>query len=128
MAGLSVLLETKENFPKYTHNIISKTSLLKNTSLSSSPTSTHKSSFLEYCYLCRRKLQQGKDIYMYRGDRAFCSDECRCRQILIDEESGKRDHCSLAAASAAPEGKYPAGRRRERATARVGALAGGFAY
>ncbi|RZS04573.1 hypothetical protein BHM03_00034927 [Ensete ventricosum] len=65
MAGLSVLLETQESFPKYTH-ILSKTSL-KNYASSTSSCSTHRSTFLEDCYLCRRRLQHGKDIYMYRS-------------------------------------------------------------
>ncbi|GLJ33724.1 hypothetical protein SUGI_0677920 [Cryptomeria japonica] len=43
--------------------------------------------FLSACYLCKRHLSTGKDIYMYRGDRAFCSVECRCQQILMDERS-----------------------------------------
>lgn len=43
--------------------------------------------FLSACYLCKRHLSPGKDIYMYRGDRAFCSVECRCQQILMDERS-----------------------------------------
>ncbi|RWW09480.1 hypothetical protein BHE74_00048593 [Ensete ventricosum] len=65
MAGLSVLLETQESFPKYTH-ILSKTSL-KIYASSTSSCSTHRSTFLEDCYLCRRRLQHGKDIYMYRS-------------------------------------------------------------
>ncbi|KAL4180761.1 hypothetical protein AMTRI_Chr12g267670 [Amborella trichopoda] len=44
--------------------------------------------FLKSCYLCRKMLQ-GKDIYMYRGDKAFCSIDCRYRQIAIDEYSEK---------------------------------------
>ncbi|KAK9275565.1 hypothetical protein L1049_022832 [Liquidambar formosana] len=42
-----------------------------------------KDDFLSSCHLCRKKLH-GKDIYMYR-DKAFCSTECRQRQIAIDE-------------------------------------------
>ncbi|XP_050870301.1 FCS-Like Zinc finger 15 isoform X2 [Lathyrus oleraceus] len=42
--------------------------------------------FLELCFLCRKRLLPGKDIYMYKGDRAFCSVECRCKQIFMDEE------------------------------------------
>ncbi|KAK9097592.1 hypothetical protein Sjap_023089 [Stephania japonica] len=49
------------------------------------------SDFLSFCYLCRKKLH-GLDIFMYsadflfrRGDQAFCSAECRCKQILRDE-------------------------------------------
>ncbi|KAF9616050.1 hypothetical protein IFM89_028516 [Coptis chinensis] len=44
--------------------------------------------FLSSCYLCRKKLH-GIDIYMYRGEKAFCSAECRCRQIAIDERKEK---------------------------------------
>ncbi|URE00828.1 hypothetical protein MUK42_19628 [Musa troglodytarum] len=123
MAGLSVLLETQTSFPKHAQ-ILSKTSFLKNSSLtasSSAAASTHETTFLEQCYLCRIKLLLGEDIYMYRGDRAFCSEECRRRQIVMDEEGGMRDCCSLAAAA-------PAESRRERAAARGRALAGGFAY
>ncbi|RWW16736.1 hypothetical protein BHE74_00011769 [Ensete ventricosum] len=126
MAGLSVLLETQTSFPKQAQ-ILSKTSFLKNSSLTSSSSSssaaasTHDSTFLEQCYLCRIKLLLGEDIYMYRGDRAFCSEECRRRQIVMDEEGGMRDCCSLAAAA-------PAESRRERAAVRARALAGSFAY
>ncbi|XP_008800449.1 FCS-Like Zinc finger 13-like [Phoenix dactylifera] len=44
--------------------------------------------FLSYCYLCRKRLH-GKDIYMYRGEKAFCSIECRYRQIASDEHQEK---------------------------------------
>lgn len=40
--------------------------------------------FLSCCYLCRKRLQ-GKDIFMYRGEKAFCSEECRYQQISSDE-------------------------------------------
>ncbi|KAK7861066.1 hypothetical protein CFP56_024251 [Quercus suber] len=40
----------------------------------------------------------GLFYFMIKGDRAFCSVECRCRQILMDEEESlHKDHCSLAA-------------------------------
>ncbi|MCO5568839.1 hypothetical protein L7F22_022540 [Adiantum nelumboides] len=41
--------------------------------------------FLSKCFRCRQKLADGKDIYMYRGDQAFCSQECRYKQIVADE-------------------------------------------
>ncbi|CAL9763688.1 unnamed protein product [Musa acuminata subsp. burmannicoides] len=124
MAGLSVLLEAQNNLTKYTH-IISKTSLMKNASLPSTCTNSSSfsaSHFLERCYLCRRRLQQGNDIYMYRGDRAFCSVECRNRQIFMDEENGRRDNCSLDAELQAERGRPRVVTRKGRATA------GGFAY
>ncbi|KAJ3673182.1 hypothetical protein LUZ60_006556 [Juncus effusus] len=40
--------------------------------------------FLSHCNLCRKRLH-GKDIYMYRGEKAFCSMECRYQQIVNDE-------------------------------------------
>ncbi|GLJ10360.1 hypothetical protein SUGI_0126820 [Cryptomeria japonica] len=42
--------------------------------------------FLSVCCLCKRQLRHGKDIYMYRGDKAFCSVECRYQQIVSDEK------------------------------------------
>ncbi|KAI3920636.1 hypothetical protein MKW92_020997 [Papaver armeniacum] len=47
--------------------------------------SQESSNFLKACGLCRKKLSPEKNIYMYRGDQAFCSDDCRCRKILIEE-------------------------------------------
>ncbi|XP_077245252.1 NAD(P)H-quinone oxidoreductase subunit, putative (DUF581) isoform X2 [Tasmannia lanceolata] len=41
--------------------------------------------FLSFCYACKKNLGQGKDIYMYRGEKAFCSHECRYQEMLFDE-------------------------------------------
>ncbi|KAK4776474.1 hypothetical protein SAY86_005162 [Trapa natans] len=43
-----------------------------------------KQSFLNFCYTCTKRLEQSKDIYIYRGDKSFCSQECRHREILLD--------------------------------------------
>ncbi|GMH16602.1 hypothetical protein Nepgr_018443 [Nepenthes gracilis] len=48
----------------------------------------YPSDFLSSCHLCRKALH-GKDIYMYRGEKAFCSAECRQRQIVMDERKEK---------------------------------------
>ncbi|KAK4859489.1 hypothetical protein QYF36_006270 [Acer negundo] len=45
--------------------------------------------FLRACCLCKRKLVPGRDIYMYRGDSAFCSSECRQQQMNQDERKEK---------------------------------------
>jgi hypothetical protein len=50
--------------------------------------------FLDACFFCKRHLVDGKDIYMYRGDKAFCSTECRSQQILLDE---RLENCTVAA-------------------------------
>ncbi|KAF9624971.1 hypothetical protein IFM89_016791 [Coptis chinensis] len=42
--------------------------------------------FLEACFLCKKPLGENRDIFMYRGDTPFCSEECRDEQIEIDEE------------------------------------------
>ncbi|KAI3847906.1 hypothetical protein MKX03_026145 [Papaver bracteatum] len=47
--------------------------------------SSSESNFLKACGLCRKKLSPLKNIYMYKGDQSFCSDDCRCRKILIEE-------------------------------------------
>ncbi|CAL9167413.1 unnamed protein product, partial [Musa hybrid cultivar] len=43
--------------------------------------------FLRACCFCKRELSLHKDVYMYRGEQGFCSEECRRRQILQDERS-----------------------------------------
>ncbi|XP_061984893.1 FCS-Like Zinc finger 8-like isoform X1 [Populus nigra] len=41
--------------------------------------------FLSFCSACKNNLEQGKDIYMYRGERAFCSSECRYQAMQLEE-------------------------------------------
>ncbi|GMH03576.1 hypothetical protein Nepgr_005415 [Nepenthes gracilis] len=47
------------------------------------------SDFLSSCHLCGTALH-GKDIFMYRGEKAFCSAECRQMQIAADE---RKEQC-----------------------------------
>uniref|UniRef100_A0A0C9QVA5 TSA: Wollemia nobilis Ref_Wollemi_Transcript_6905_1909 transcribed RNA sequence n=1 Tax=Wollemia nobilis TaxID=56998 RepID=A0A0C9QVA5_9CONI len=64
--------------------------------------------FLSVCYLCRRRLRDGKDIYMYRGDKAFCSVECRYQQILSDEkERSAAASVKRAAPASSPQAAPP---------------------
>ncbi|XP_010508268.1 PREDICTED: uncharacterized protein LOC104784870 [Camelina sativa] len=46
--------------------------------------------FLESCSLCRKHLGLNSDIFMYRGDKAFCSKECREEQIESDEAKERK--------------------------------------
>lgn len=64
--------------------------------------------FLDACYLCKRSLGPGIDIYMYRGDRAFCSAECRLKQMTMDEQSEK---CASAVIKRAVTTTSPRARR-----------------
>uniref|UniRef100_A0A0D9VX62 FLZ-type domain-containing protein n=1 Tax=Leersia perrieri TaxID=77586 RepID=A0A0D9VX62_9ORYZ len=41
--------------------------------------------FLTTCYACNKQLGHGNDIFIYRGDKAFCSSECRYQEMLFDE-------------------------------------------
>lgn len=41
--------------------------------------------FLSFCYNCKKNLGQGEDIYIYRGDKAFCSSDCRYKQMILEE-------------------------------------------
>ena len=60
--------------------------------------STHY--FLGSCYLCKKNLCDGRDIYMYRGDTPFCSEECRQQQIKFDEAQEKSKKLRSAAVKA----------------------------
>ncbi|KAL4353536.1 hypothetical protein GQ457_06G043470 [Hibiscus cannabinus] len=55
------------------------------------------SPFLRSCCLCNRRLAPARDIFMYRGDTAFCSERCRALQMKQDE---RRRRLNLAAAAA----------------------------
>ncbi|KAF7018343.1 hypothetical protein CFC21_031642 [Triticum aestivum] len=39
---------------------------------------------LDACALCTKPLARDSDIFMYRGDTPFCSDECRHEQMRLD--------------------------------------------
>uniref|UniRef100_A0A1D1YL76 Glutamate--tRNA ligase n=1 Tax=Anthurium amnicola TaxID=1678845 RepID=A0A1D1YL76_9ARAE len=41
--------------------------------------------FLDACHLCRRPLGRSRDVFMYRGDTPFCSEDCRQEQMELDE-------------------------------------------
>ncbi|GMP90969.1 hypothetical protein CsSME_00041870 [Camellia sinensis var. sinensis] len=78
--------------PRTTHiygNIVveSYCGVVKVSELNSSPeklNSPPPEHFLSLCYTCKKSLEQGKDIYIYRGEKAFCSSECRCQEMLFD--------------------------------------------
>ncbi|KAL1310040.1 hypothetical protein HN51_052720 [Arachis hypogaea] len=58
------------------------------------PLSEQSPDFLFACCLCKRRLVPGSDIYMYRGDSGFCSQECRQQQMNLDEK--RKDKCAVA--------------------------------
>ncbi|KAK9011709.1 hypothetical protein V6N11_039792 [Hibiscus sabdariffa] len=52
--------------------------------------------FLRSCWLCNRRLAPARDVYMYRGDTAFCSVECREKQMKKDERKEKLNIKAIA--------------------------------
>ncbi|KAI3691726.1 hypothetical protein L6452_31528 [Arctium lappa] len=52
--------------------------------------------FLDACFLCKKPLGPNRDIFMYRGDTPFCSEECRAEQIDIDESKEKNKNLSAS--------------------------------
>ncbi|KAM3370142.1 hypothetical protein ACQJBY_017816 [Aegilops geniculata] len=52
--------------------------------------------FLDACFLCRKPIASNRDIFMYRGDIAFCSEECRTEQMEADEEMERKEKSASA--------------------------------
>ncbi|CAM0903150.1 unnamed protein product [Alopecurus aequalis] len=48
------------------------------------PESEHGMPALDACALCAKPLARDSDIYMYRGDTPFCSEDCRDEQMQLD--------------------------------------------
>ncbi|KMZ61640.1 hypothetical protein ZOSMA_50G00600 [Zostera marina] len=46
--------------------------------------------FLDSCFLCKRRLDGDDDIFMYMGEMAFCSEECREQHIELEELKERR--------------------------------------
>ncbi|ESQ32379.1 hypothetical protein EUTSA_v10005101mg [Eutrema salsugineum] len=139
MVGLSIVLESTNNTfsdrlisPK-PHQVVNKSAVMI-TAIASAASDLRRGScypdsgFLEHCFLCRRKLLPAKDIYMYKGDKAFCSEECRSKQMIMEEEESlRRENCSFMAVKTTTMSDPPAstsgGHRRDPRN-----RAGGFAY
>ncbi|ONL98658.1 hypothetical protein ZEAMMB73_Zm00001d029403 [Zea mays] len=47
-----------------------------------------KEGVMIFCCFCSEKLKEGEDIYIYQGDKSFCSMECR-ENFMVDEMEGK---------------------------------------
>ncbi|XVF32551.1 hypothetical protein REPUB_Repub17cG0092100 [Reevesia pubescens] len=70
--------------PKTTH-IFDNCVVESYCSVSDKPKSEPES-FLSFCYTCKKNLEQKNDIYIYRGEKAFCCQECRYQEMLLDGE------------------------------------------
>ncbi|KAL0792957.1 hypothetical protein Bca101_064334 [Brassica carinata] len=63
--------------------------------------------YLDSCFLCKKPLGDNRDIYMYRGDIPFCSEECRQEQIERDEAKEKKQNLSYSVKSAMRRKEQP---------------------
>ncbi|GLU22179.1 hypothetical protein SLE2022_382720 [Rubroshorea leprosula] len=59
--------------------------------------------FLSFCYSCKKKLEKDEDIYIFRGEKAFCSFDCHSEEIFALEEMEKT--CSNSS-KGSPEPSY----------------------
>ncbi|KAE8812004.1 hypothetical protein D1007_11019 [Hordeum vulgare] len=60
--------------------------------------------FLDSCFLCKASISRDRDIFMYKGDEAFCGEECRQEQMAMDEALhavARRRHKQVTAEQAA---------------------------
>ncbi|KAI4329271.1 hypothetical protein L6164_021555 [Bauhinia variegata] len=55
---------------------------------------------LSFCYSCEKKMEEGKDTSIYRGEKAF---ECRSEGIFAEEESERTTNNS---AQSSPDSSY----------------------
>ncbi|CAM0903152.1 unnamed protein product [Alopecurus aequalis] len=46
---------------------------------------------MDACALCDKPLAWENDIFMYKGDTPFCSDECRHKQMRLDAVCERQD-------------------------------------
>ncbi|KAL0912475.1 hypothetical protein M5K25_018448 [Dendrobium thyrsiflorum] len=58
--------------------------------------------FLRSCGLCKHSLNLGRDIFMYRGEIAFCSLECR--QQLMNQEDRMKNSAPATTTFSEPSG------------------------
>ncbi|KAM3389663.1 hypothetical protein ACQJBY_011675 [Aegilops geniculata] len=69
---------------------------------------------LDACALCTKPLQSNSDIFMYKGDTPFCSEDCRYEQMHFDaamarqQASARRKQQQQAQAQAQPSVPAPA--------------------
>ena len=59
---------------------------------------------MDACALCDKPLVRENDIFMYKGDTPFCTDECRHQQMRVDAAyARKADRLLLSYSSGQPK-------------------------
>ncbi|XP_062233744.1 FCS-Like Zinc finger 2-like [Phragmites australis] len=75
--------------------------------------------FLDACFLCKRSITSDRHIFMYKGDAAFCSDDCRQDQMDMDAalKAAARRHRLLRSASSPASAACAVNKAAEAASA-----------
>ncbi|KAF7003601.1 hypothetical protein CFC21_018899 [Triticum aestivum] len=69
---------------------------------------------LDACALCAKRLARDSDVFMYRGDTPFCSEECRHEQMHLDAVSARQAARRLQRFSPETESQSHRGQRPSR--------------
>jgi endogenous inhibitor of DNA gyrase (YacG/DUF329 family) len=60
------------------------------------------------CALCAKSLARDTDVFMYRGDTPFCSEDCRDHQMRLDARQAAKSaawrHTQFSSATASARG------------------------
>jgi hypothetical protein len=66
------------------------------------PVAEHGMPALDSCALCAKHLARDSDVFMYRGDTPFCSEDCRYEQMQLDAIRARRRAAGRRQAHSAP--------------------------
>ncbi|KAF7011003.1 hypothetical protein CFC21_025363 [Triticum aestivum] len=69
---------------------------------------------MDACALCAKPLARDRDVFMYRGDTPFCSEECRHEQMHLDAVCAKQATRRQQRFSAETESNRHRGQRQSR--------------
>jgi hypothetical protein len=56
------------------------------------------------CALCAKQLARDSDVFMYRGDTPFCTEDCRDHQMRLDARQAARRQRQFSSATASGRG------------------------
>jgi hypothetical protein len=79
---------------------------------------------LDACALCSKPLTRNSDIFMYKGDTPFCSEDCRDEQMQFDAIRAR--HAARSSSAGRRQPYSPSGtesRRGHQETRKVSAVA-----
>jgi hypothetical protein len=79
--------------------------------------------YLHSCFLCKKTIDRNRDIFMYKGDAAFCSEDCREDQADMDEalRAVARRHRLLRTPPSSQQSEEAPGMRRRPTIANLAA-------